>query len=194
MLGGFIAVVVVLYNIYYFMPSVFRWDTSLPLHICDLLGIACVLALFTRLRIARTFVYFFALPLASQAVITPVGNQDPTLPRFWLYWLLHTAILACSLYDLSVRNYRPTRCDFLHILGVDLCYVLLIVPLNVMFSWSYGYLGNVVPETDTAINLLGPWPWRILTMIAAGLALQTVMMIPWWIFGRKNNEFSGPLR
>jgi len=169
------------YNVYYFTPTVFRWDTSLPLHVCDLLGVIAALALIWRNSTARALLYFCALALAIQAIITPTGNQSPASLRFWLYWLLHACILAASIYDIAIVGFRPQLKDLRTALIADIAYVAVIVPLNIATGWNYGYLGNAKPDVATAVDLFGPWPARIVFMLLAVAGIQLLMYVPWGV-------------
>lgn len=174
----------IIYNAYYFTPGVFTWHTSLPLHVCDLLAPVAAWALIRSGRKARAILYFAAVALAGQAVITPTGDQSPTSLRFWLYWILHAGILACCALDLIVRGFRPTWRDYVSTALIELGYVAVVFSINVAFGWNYGYIGNSKPDTPTLIDSLGPWPERVLLIVLVGLAAQGAMLLPWSIARR----------
>jgi hypothetical integral membrane protein (TIGR02206 family) len=180
----FMALLWTAYNAYYFWPDRFDWKVSLPLQVCDLLGPAAAIAIRFKFRIVRAFLYFCAFPLATQAVLTPTGNQDPRFPRFWLYWTLHAFILSLSAFDLIVLKYRPLLKDFLSIVLIDSLYVAMIAPVDAYFGWNYGYLGDSLPDGMTAISYLGSWPSRILFMFAIVIASQSLLLAPWLIIPR----------
>lgn len=177
----FTLIVWVMYNIYNFLPENFRVEESLPLHVCDVLAIVSVIALWSGNVKARTFIYFCALPLATQAIITPTGEQNPLLFRFWLFWMLHACIILSSIYDLVVRKYRPAFKSYLFIIFCDILYILLILPINIFFNFNYGFIGNSSPDTPTMVDVFGAWPIRILWMLLAVLFVQFLMYLPWRI-------------
>lgn len=174
----------VLYNIYYFSPDVFDWGVSLPLHVCDLLGFVAVLALVSSRRVWRTVLYFSATLLAGQAVVTPVGNQDPETIRFWLFWFLHAGIISASWYDILVRKYRPQLGDLGICYLANLVYISIVLPFNVATGFNYGYLGNATPDGASIIDLLGQWPDRVFYLIAIAMVAQALMFIPWVVIRR----------
>src|SRR5579884_3543228 len=45
-------------NIWDLFPPRLSWDTSIPLHICDIVGLVAPFALFTRNRVLRSILYF----------------------------------------------------------------------------------------------------------------------------------------
>jgi len=177
----------IIYNIYNFLPSNFRFETSLPLHICDVLAVIASFSLIKPTRKTSALLYFCALVLTTQAIITPNGNQDPTTFRFWLFWFLHGGIIAASVYDLVVRKYRPVFKDYLFAIVFDLLYVVVILPLDIVFGWNYGFIGNFKPDTPTAIDLLGPWPQRLIWMIGLAVFIQLLMYLPWGL-GRRGRS------
>ncbi|MDR2010312.1 MAG: TIGR02206 family membrane protein [Bacteroidales bacterium] len=181
----------IIYNIYYFLPANFKIDVSLPLHACDILAIIATLSLLKPNKKASALLYFCALALAGQAIITPVGNQDPTTFRFWLFWLLHAGIISTSIFDLIVRKYRPVFKDLLFVFACELLYVVLILPLNIIFEWNYGYIGNTKPDSATLIDALGAWPQRLIWMFAIIFMVQFIMYLPWKLFGGKDDEKKG---
>ncbi len=177
--AGLMTLLWVGYNIYYFAPSRFDWRVSLPLQVCDLLGPGAAIAIGFAYRPARAVLYFCALALAGQAVLTPTGDQNPSTLRFWLYWTMHSGILAFSVMDLVVLRFRPTLKDYVLVVAIDIFYALVIVPTDIAFDWNYGYLGNKIPDTVTAVSLFGPWPLRIFVMLAAVIAIQGMFLVPW---------------
>ena len=171
-----------LYNFYYFLPSRFNWETSLPLHVCDLLAPIAIISLLSNHRALRSILYFSATLLAGQAIATPVGLQDPATFRFWLFWILHAGIISISWYDVIVRNYRPKIFDLASVYAVNLIYILIILPINIMFDLNYGYIGASKPDETTIIDLLVDWPQRILLMIVIVSLAQCLMLLPWLVF------------
>ncbi len=169
------------YNIFYFLPENFDWKVSLPLHACDIIGLAAAIAMIKPTRLSRAILYFSAFALATQAFITPIGNQDPTTARFWFFWGLHIGIISAAIFDLVVRNYRPTFSDYLVCIAVNITYVMIVLPINIVFGWNYGYLGDSVPETQTIIDFLGAWPWRVAIIFFIVIAAQYTFLLPWQI-------------
>lgn len=180
-LGYSTLIIWITYNIYNFSPANFIVSESLPFHLCDVLAITAVITLLTKNKKASTFLYFCAIPLASQAIITPTGEQNPLLFRFWLFWTLHASIIICSVYDIIIRKYRPTIKSYFFTLVCDIIYVIIILPINIIFNFNYGFIGNTSPDIPTLIDILGPWPLRVLWIFLAVAFIQFLMYLPWRI-------------
>lgn len=170
----------VVYNIYLFLPANFSLSTSLPLHACDVFAIIASFALIKPGRKASALLYFCALVLAAQAVITPT-QHDPATYRFWLFWLLHAGIISAAILNLVVRKYRPVFKDFLFAVVCDLLYVAIVLPLNIAFGWNYGFIGDSTPGVTTIIDVLGPWPWRVVWMVGVVVVVQGGMWLGWGV-------------
>jgi hypothetical integral membrane protein (TIGR02206 family) len=169
----------VIYNLYYLILEKFEWSVSLPLHICDILVFVAGISLAFPSKTPRALLYFWGLSLSTQAFLYPVGDQNPLHIHYWLFWGIHTFILACCVYDLFVNKYRPLLNDLIISVKYGFLYILVVLPINIIFGWNYGYLGNQNPEIPTVIDFLGSWPYRILVMVIIAIAVQTLLLFPW---------------
>lgn len=174
-------------TVYWLLPSNFDIAKSLPLHLCDVVGwlgpFALLLAHTRRMRWLRTVLYFWGIGLSTQAFFTPTVVQGPDDPRFWLFWISHTQIVGAAIYDIVVRGYRPELRDLKAAIIASLAWMVPLVVLNWITGLNYGYLGPEL-EGETVLNLLPPWPWRVLTMAGIVLVLFTLMWGVWPIAGR----------
>ena len=187
-LGYMIIFFWIFYNIYYFLPHNFQWSVSLPLHVCDILGVVAIIAIFTCNRFARAFLYFAGIALAAQAFITPTGNQSPYTLRFWLFWGLHIGILSCAIFDIIVRKYRPNKMDYFASITVNIFYLIIIFPLDAYMGWNYGYIGNSKPDVPTVLDFLGKWPLRVVWMFLVVCFLQLIMLLPFQYIILRNKK------
>jgi hypothetical integral membrane protein (TIGR02206 family) len=132
--------------------------TGLPLQICDLNGLVAPLALITGWRWARATLYFWTSALTLQAFIQPALTAGPALLVFWAFWIAHTIIAACAVYDLAMLGFRPFWNDLGRALAVSAAYVALIMPINLWLGSNYGYVGNpqAINEIPPFVYALGP--------------------------------------
>lgn len=189
--AAFVVLVQAVNIIYWATPPNLDPGTSLPLHICDLAGIAAVLVMTTNARMWRTVLYYWGLGLSTQAFLTPVITDGPETFRFHLFFASHLTIVATAVYDLAVRRFRPTWKDLLTITGVMLTWVALVLPLDIIMHWNYGYLGNTKPLQPTLIDRLGPWPFRLVWMFLIAASAFTLMTLVWW---RDKHQSQDPAR
>lgn len=166
------------------IPDRFVWEDSLPLQVCDLTGLIAALALITGRRWLTAILYFWALGLSTQAFFTPIVEWGPLVAEFWIFWESHTLIVGAAAYVLLVRRFRPRVRDLLVAYGALVAYAAIMLPIDLMTGWNYGYIGNAVPDRPTLIDRLGPWPLRLLPMAALTALIMTVLWLPWAIAHR----------
>ncbi len=154
--------------------------TTLPLQVCGLMGVVAPLALLTGNRWLRAILYFSAFTLTIQAFIQPILVLGPVTLEFWRFWLLHSLILCCAVYDLVVLRFRPSWGDVARACVLSAGYVAAIVPVNLMIGANYGFVGNPMDQAlPPMIALLGPWPERIFVLMALVFFGYLLAMLPW---------------
>lgn len=182
-------------NAWYWTPGVFEWKRVLPLHICDLAGIAAGVALLTRRRWALAVLYFWGLGLSTQAFVTPIIHEGPSRPEFWFFWATHVWVVGGALYAVTALGYRPSWRDFGFMVLVTLAYGAAIVPFNIAFRMNYGYVGMTMPGQPTLIDVLGPWPWRLVPLGGLVFTAMALTVLPWdaarWATGGRRGRAPG---
>jgi hypothetical integral membrane protein (TIGR02206 family) len=164
---------------YWMLPGRFSAAYSLPLHLCDITALLVPLGLWWRWRRMMTLVYFWGLVFSIQAVITPALHEGPGQFWFWLFWAYHFMILAVAVYFVAVRGFRPRWPDLRFAMIMSALYVALVLPLDVLMRWNYGFLGNMKPSQPSLIDVLGPWPWRVVVIIVLGGVAMAALYLPW---------------
>ena len=175
-------------TVYWLLPANFELSVSIPLHMCDWTGLLAPLVLLTGKRVFRTFLYFWGIGLSIHGVLTPILDHGWFHITFVLYWLVHLAIIGTAVYDVVVRQYRPTLRDTLIATGGCAVWLGVVLAVNLPLGLNYGYVGNVTPERPTVIDTLGPWPTRLYKMIVAVLGSFIAMWLPWGIAARRRRR------
>jgi hypothetical integral membrane protein (TIGR02206 family) len=183
-LGVIGSVVFAAHQVFWLLPANFTWSRSLPLHVCDLAGIVAPIALLSGGRWARSLLYFWGLCLSSQGFITPVLTEGPGTVIFWFFFGSHAVIVGSAVYDIVAGGFRPTWRDYWSAVAITLIYLIAMFVLDFITGWNYGYVGDARTSQPTALDWLGPWPWRVLVMVMVGAAGFAVAMGPWEILGK----------
>jgi len=161
------------------LPGRFDVRSSLPVQLCDLVSLAVPLAILTSWRPLRAILYFWGLALSSQGVLTPDLREGPSRPQFWAFWVIHGAIIGTALYDLAGRGYRPTWRDFRYAYLGTWVYLLVILPFDLAFGYNYGYVGPGKPDQPSVIDVLGPWPQRLIAIAVLVSIAMLLLLVPW---------------
>lgn len=178
-LGWLNLAVVASYLVFWLLPENFVWSSSLPLHVCDLAGWAAALALITDIRLFTTLVYFWGLCLTPHGFVTPILTEGPAHPIFWFFFLSHGVIVGTAIFEVAAGGYRPAWRDWAAAIAVTALYIAAVFLVDLATGWNYGYVGRATLDRPTALDLLGPWPLRVLWICLLGVAAFTLAMLPW---------------
>jgi hypothetical integral membrane protein (TIGR02206 family) len=174
---GVLAVTVPL-QILYFTPDYWDLDKTLPLQLCDLASAVAVYALWTRRPWAAALTYFWGLTLTSQAIITPDLAADFPDPIFVLFWAMHLLVVWAAVYLVWGLGLGPSWRSSRIALVITAAWALSVFTFNVVVGTNYGYL-NAKPSAASALDLLGPWPWYLLSEVAIVAGFWALITLPW---------------
>lgn len=164
-------------HLWWMLPPALDIQTTLPLQLCHIASVFASIALLTRARWARTLVYFWGIGLSTQALLTPGIIDPPTSIWFWGFWLQHGFLLAAAVYDLAVHRYRPAWSDFRLACAATCGYLAVVLPLNLWLGANYGFVGNMRPGTPSIVDVLGPWPERLIVIVLLVAAVFALLKI-----------------
>ena len=165
------------------LNGAFDVATSLPLQLCDFVALVAGAAFMSRNRVLQALAYFWGLALSTQALITPDVAGSVTSLSFAAFWLYHAFVVGAGVYVVAVHGFRPNLKDLLTSQALGMLWVLGVFTLDVRTGWNYGYLGRSTPSIPSLIDHLGPWPGRVVIMVALGLVAMTLLWLPWLVIG-----------
>jgi len=173
-------------TIYWLHPLRTAVETSLPLHVCDVLGLIAPFALLMRWRWSRAVLYFWGIGLSTQAFVMPVINHGPDSSRYWVFWLTHLVLVGFAVYDLIAAGFRPDRRDLLTAAGLMTAYFVIVFAIDAVFGLNYGYIGATDDPVDQPglVRALGDWPLRLIPMTLIVASLFVVLWLPWGLVRR----------
>lgn len=157
----------------------FHIENSLPLQFCNLANLIGAHALLTRQRLSQTILYFWTFSLCLWAFLTPSLYVGPDDLWFWLFWIYHLFIPVSIAWVLVADRYRPTWRDCRKAIVLTLAYMALLAALNGFTGWNYGFVGPDKPTQRSIMDVLGPYPIRLISMAAVGTTLFFLLMLPW---------------
>ncbi len=166
-------------QVYSLLPGQGGIIHSLPLQLCDLAAMATVWALWSHSPVAFALTYYWGLTLTSQAFLSPElnGPDFPSL-QFLSFFGMHSLVLWAAIYltwGVGLRpNWRSYRITVLVVVG----WAVVMFVFNQVAGTNYGFL-NAKPTTASLLDLLGPWPWYLLSALALGAACWALITYPW---------------
>lgn len=167
------------FTVYTLLPGQFDLDTSLPLQLSDLAWMSAAYALWTQRPWAFALTYYWGLTLTSQALITPAldGFDFPHL-HFIMFFTYHLLVVWAALYLTFGLGLRPDWRGYGITACATICWGLVMLAFNAVAGSNYGFV-NHKPPSGSLLDLLGDWPWYLLSELAVGLAAWALITWPW---------------
>jgi hypothetical integral membrane protein (TIGR02206 family) len=152
---------------------------SLPLQLCDLAAMASVWALWSYSATASALTYFWGLTLTSQAFVSPelTGPDFPSL-QFLSFFGMHSVVLWAAIYLTWGVGLRPDWRSYRIAVLVTIGWAVVMFTFNRVAGTNYGFL-NTKPVVRSLLDVLGPWPWYLLSELVLGAAVWALITWPW---------------
>lgn len=160
-----------------------HWElgSSLPLHLCGAAVILSAIMLVNKSFKLYEIVYFWGLGGAIQALLTPdIGVYAFPHFRFFHFFVSHGSIVTASIFMTFDMNYRPKARSIPKVFLITNCYMVFIAVFNYFTNGNYLFICHK-PETASLLDLLGPWPWYILSLEVVGIVSFYIYYSPFAI-------------
>lgn len=177
MLGGLL----LLESLYhYWLYKDGYWDVSftLPVQLCSISLLLCLLLLVTDSKLLLQFVYFLGIAGATQALFTPELFVGFPHFRFFQFFITHMLIIWVALFYVFVKGLEITRKGmwqafaFLNIAAIAAFFA------NQMTGGNYMFLARK-PSNPSLLDYLGPYPFYIFVLEVIALLLFFILYLPW---------------
>ncbi|MBP2002422.1 putative integral membrane protein (TIGR02206 family) [Paenibacillus shirakamiensis] len=164
-------------NVWSIEQGTYSLKETLPLELCSISLYMCVFMLLLRSYRIFQIVYFTGIGGALQALLTPALDYPFPHYRFLEFFIAHMVIILCILYMVWVEHMRPT----LRSLGLTMIFLnILLVFISIVNYYTggnYMFLAHK-PLTASLMDVLGPYPWYILSLEGVALVLFFILYLP----------------
>ncbi|MFZ1706101.1 MAG: TIGR02206 family membrane protein [Saprospiraceae bacterium] len=165
------------------------WDGTfditkdLPLHLCNMLPFVMIYIMWRKNRKWWAFFFFWIVGGSSHSLVTTSLTESFPHNEFFRYWVLHSILVMSALYGAIVYRFDLTKKDIIHSwLGINILAAIMF-PLNLLLGSNYIYL-NAKPPGTTFYDLLGPWPYYLISLEFAVFIIFTLVYYVFkWIMG-----------
>ena len=170
------------YSLWHISIGDFHPGLYLPFHLCGAAIISSAIMMFTKNNTLFELVYFWALGGATQALLTPeLGIYDfPHYRYFQMFFLSHGLLVSTVFYMTIVEKYRPHLKSFIKVIIITPIYYVVVAGLNVLTDGNYMFICRK-PDTPSLLDILGPWPWYILSVFGLGFIVFSLLYSPYFI-------------
>lgn len=156
-------------------------QTMLPLHVCSIMVWLSIVLLLTKNYRIYEFAYFLGLGGALQPLLTPEAGAYG-LPHFRAFQTLivHGTLVLIPIYMTAVEGYRPTWNSFKRVAIGGNIYMAFVFVMNMLLDSNFMFLMHK-PETASLMDVLGPWPWYLLSLEGIAFIMFLILYLPFII-------------
>jgi len=160
----------------------------LPLWVCSVLIWLIPFLLLSKNRFFYDFYYFMGIIGALQAIATPdIGIYGFPHTRYFQFFIGHGGLLLSVFYMTWVEGFRPTwRSVWRVLIGMNIYWGFTAI-VNALIGSNYLYTGGKL-ETASILDVLGPYPWYLLTIEVLGWVFIIALYLPYALRDRKNAQ------
>lgn len=155
------------------------WDAShaLPLQLCSVSLILCIVLLVTNNKFVFEIVYFIGIAGAIQAILTPELFYNFPHFRFFHFFVNHSLIIWICLFYVWTIKYRIQLTSLFKSLVFLQIVAFIAFIANIITGGNYMFLAGK-PKTSSALDVLGDYPWYILSLEGIALILFFILYLP----------------
>ena len=144
--------------------------TDLPLHLTDAATIAAVIALWWGSQLAFELTWFWAGSATIQALLTPDLRQSFPDYRWGWFVISHAGVVVAAVLMAWGMRRTPRPGAVLRVDAWSLGVTALAAAGTLLFDGNYMFLRRK-PSGGSLLDVMGPWPWYIVSAAALALAL-----------------------
>ena len=169
-----------------------KWNIQehLPLHMCSLFLFINAAMMISRNRVLYDLSYCLGIGSGLMAFLTP----DPGSYGLWHFVPVqtifgHGLLISLTIYMTIVEGFRPTWKSIPRAFLFGLAALLFSYLVNQALGSNYMFT-NGKPGSASLLDLLGTYPWYLLSMIGVGLAIMVILVAPWefWYWSTKKHK------
>jgi hypothetical integral membrane protein (TIGR02206 family) len=152
-------------------------EASLPLHLTDVVTVISAVALWNPRPLLFELAYFWGLTASLQAVLTP--DLDSTTPTLFVvtYFVTHCGSVVAAVFLAWGRGLVPRRGAVRRVFLATVAFAVVAGLGDLLTGGNYMFLREK-PEATSLLDLMGPWPWYILSGAVLAIAMFAALDLP----------------
>jgi len=156
-----------------------EWKTILPLQLCDFSAFAMVIYFLTKEKFAFSCAYFWGIPFAGMAMLTPNSLYAFPSPDYLVHQYGHAVVLLGISMAMQLFGERPQAKD---VFRVSL-FTIVLLPFIYLINHILGEPANYwfllsKPGGDNLMAFLPSAPFHMVVLIPLTIAVFVVSFLP----------------
>lgn len=175
-------------DLWYVTTDQWRIGSSLPLELCSIASLLAAIMLLTKNKFLLEVLYFIAIGGAMMAILTPDLYFGFPQYRFFQFFIDHFFLILAPLLMIWFYNYHITLRSVLKSFLFLNAIAAVVFIINQLLSANYMFLREK-PQGASLLDLLGPYPYYLLSLELITLILFFLFYLPLLI--NKTNKDNG---
>lgn len=152
-------------------------ERRLPFELSDAAVIAAVIALWTRGPLACELTWFWGMTGSLAAVLTPDLGQGFPHFFYWSYFIRHVGIVVAAAFLVFGLGLAPRSGAVPRVYLLTGGFAALAGLASLLTGGNYMFLRER-PAAPSPLDLMGPWPWYIVSGAVLALILFVALDAP----------------
>ena len=164
----------------------FSYKEELPIHLCRFIALIAPIVMLTRNRFWLGILYFWIIVGTLNANITPDLQRGFPHYEYLIYFCLHSGLMVLPFYTVFVYRVDIKFRDFIITFLMTNVFFFSAHLINLILGSNYMYTMHK-PPVASLFDVLGPWPWYMLTGQVLIVGLMLIVYIP-FVIRRKRQK------
>lgn len=161
---------------------------DLPLHLCNMMPFLIPWALLFKWRAVWAVLFLWIMAGTFQSIFTPTLVHSFPHYEYFRYWLVHVGLVILAILPIFIWDWRLQKKDILNgFIGINIL-ALLMYFINLGLDANYMYLIAKPKGDGTLYDVLGPWPYYILSLEVVAILLFSILYLPFHFFQPNTQE------
>lgn len=157
---------------------------SLPLHLCGITSIVCIIMLITKSHRLFEIMYFWGLIGSPLAMILPDLNVPYASIAFWAFMISHSMNIIAVVYMITAYKHRPTMNSMKKAFIFTNVYMICIAGFNYIAGSQYYYFYLCKDPASGFVNpfkTISSWPQIIFLLELLTIIMLSLSYLPYYI-------------
>ncbi|MFZ5642541.1 MAG: TIGR02206 family membrane protein [Bacillota bacterium] len=163
--------------------STWSLNYSLPLQLCDMALILSAVMMINKNNNVFEVVYIWGMGGAFQALLTPDLFYSFPHFMFFKFFIAHGIVIVVISFMVFVEGCRPQPGALKRVFMFTNAYALAIAAFNIFTRSNYLFLCQK-PNMPSIFDLMGPWPWYLLSLEVVLIASFFLYNLPFYVYSR----------
>ena len=170
-------------NIYNYQTGFWNLQQSLPVHLCSITNILCIILLFNYKQWIAELVFYWGLAGGIHSLLTPEFTAGMEGYNFYSYFISHGGLILVVAYIIIHYEFIPRPKSWLWTLGYTQIVVIGVWIINYLVNANYMFLSQKPIVNNPFI--IGEWPYYIIILEAVALFHFVIFYLPFYLFQKR---------